>query len=60
MPHADRPPTPREDHAVLSWLAVEAQLPESVTLQLLAALAAWQPILRAAPVLPGACVRCGR
>lgn len=45
MPHADRPPTPREDHAVLSWLAVEAQLPESVTLQLLAALAAWQPIL---------------
>lgn len=30
---------------MLSWLAVEAQLPESVQLQLLAALAAWQPIL---------------
>ncbi len=45
MPYADRPPTPREDHEVLSWLAVEAQLPEPVQLQLLAALAAWQPIL---------------
>jgi hypothetical protein len=45
MPDADRPPTPREDHAVWSWLAVEAELPESVQLQLLAALAAWQPIL---------------
>jgi hypothetical protein len=39
------PPTPRQDHAVLAWLAVEAELPESVQLHLLDALNAWSPLM---------------
>ncbi len=37
---ADAPPTPRQDHAVLGWLVVDGELPESVLGQLLAALTA--------------------
>jgi hypothetical protein len=39
------PPTPRQDHAVLAWLAVEAELPDSVQLHLLDALSAWSPLM---------------
>ena len=41
----DAPPTPRQDHAVLSWLAVHGELPESVRGHLLAALTAWEPLM---------------
>jgi hypothetical protein len=39
------PPTPRQDHAVLAWLAVEADLPAAVQLHLLDALSAWSPLM---------------
>jgi hypothetical protein len=42
---ADAPPTPRQDHAVLSWLVVDGDLPESVRRHLLAALTAWEPLM---------------
>jgi hypothetical protein len=38
-------PTPRQDHAVLSWLVVHDELPESVRGHLLAALTAWEPLM---------------
>ncbi len=41
----DAPPTPRQDHAVLSWLVVDGELPESVRGYLLAALIAWEPLM---------------
>jgi hypothetical protein len=48
-PHGDEPssesPTPRQDHAVLAWLAVEAELPDAVQLHLLDALNAWSPLM---------------
>ncbi len=37
--------TPRQDHAVLSWLALEPDLPVSVQLLLLDALMAWAPLM---------------
>ena len=36
---SDPPPTPRQDHAVLAWLATEPKLPEPVQTHLLDALA---------------------
>jgi hypothetical protein len=50
----DAPPTPRQDHAVLGWLVVHGDLPESVRRQLLAALTAWEPLMGEAlfPVEP--------
>jgi hypothetical protein len=42
---SDPPLTPQQDHAVLSWLVVQAELPESVQGHLLAALTAWEPIM---------------
>jgi hypothetical protein len=42
---SDPPPTPRQDHAVVAWLAIEADLPDLVQLHLLDALAAWAPLL---------------
>jgi hypothetical protein len=41
---SDPPPTQQQDHAVLSWLVVEAALPQSVQTHLVAALTAWAPI----------------
>lgn len=38
-------PTPRQDHAVLAWLAVEADLAAAVQLHLLDALSAWSPLM---------------
>jgi hypothetical protein len=37
---SDPPVTPKQDHAVLAWLALEADLPDAVHLHLLDALAA--------------------
>ncbi len=42
---SEPPLTPQQDHAVLSWLVVEAGLPDSVQGHLLAALTAWEPIM---------------
>ncbi len=42
---SDPPPTPRQDHAVLAWLALEADLPDAVQLLLLDALVAWAPLM---------------
>lgn len=42
---SDPPPTARQDHAVLAWLAVEADLPDAVQLLLLDALAAWASVM---------------
>lgn len=39
------PPTARQDHAVLAWLAVEADLPAAVQLHLLDALRARSPLM---------------
>jgi hypothetical protein len=41
----DAPPNPRQDHAVLSWLVVDGELPQWVRRRLLAALAAWEPLM---------------
>jgi hypothetical protein len=42
---SDPPPTPKQDHAVLAWLALEAELPDAVRLHLLDALSAWAPLM---------------
>ncbi len=42
---SDPPPTPKQDHAVLAWLALEADLSDAVQLHLLDALAAWAPLM---------------
>ncbi len=42
---SDPPPTPRQDHAVLAWLATEPVLPELVQAHLLDALDAWAPLM---------------
>lgn len=42
---SDLPPTPRQDHAVLAWLVLEADLPGPVQTHLLDALAAWAPLM---------------
>lgn len=42
---SDPPPTLKQDHAVLAWLALEADLPDTVQLHLLDALAAWAPLM---------------
>lgn len=54
------PPTPRQDHAVLSWLVVVGELPGSVRGHLLAALSAWEPLMGGAlfPVEPLAGPEC--
>lgn len=44
---SDPPPTPRQDHAVLAWLATEPDLPGPVQTHLLDALAAWAPLMGA-------------
>lgn len=41
----DAPPTPLQDHAVLGWLVVDGELPESVRRHLLPALTAWEPLM---------------
>lgn len=48
---ADPPPTDQQQHAVLAWLAIEAELPDRVAVLLLDALRAWQP-LRGPHVFP--------
>ncbi len=42
---SDPSPTPKQDHAVLAWLALEADLSDAVQLHLLDALAAWPPLM---------------
>jgi hypothetical protein len=42
---SDPPPTPKQDHAVLAWLALEADLSDAAQLHLLDALAAWVPLM---------------
>lgn len=48
---ADPPPTDQQHHAVLAWLAIEAELPDRVAVLLLDGLSAWQP-LRGPHVFP--------
>jgi hypothetical protein len=57
---SDPPPTPRQDHAVLAWLAVEADLSDVVQHHLLDALLAWAPLMgeHLFPTEPQAGVNC--
>lgn len=57
---SDPAPTPRQDHAVLAWLAVEADLPLAVQVHLLDALAAWAPLMgpHLFPIEPEAGIDC--
>ena len=59
---SDVPPTSRQDHCVLAWLAVEADLPLAVQAHVLDALVAWTPLMGPDlfPIEPEAGVDCDR
>lgn len=42
---SEPPRTARQDHAVLAWLVIEADLPNAVHVHLVDALLAWAPLL---------------